>query len=696
MSAVGEIPSCVDVFDVASVGMAITDRAGRCVHVNAAFARLVARDPSDLIGEALTSLLDPVDADAVAATMVDLLAGSVMGARSDRRCLRRDDPDVWVDLGIRCLSGSDGAPAGFLAEAVDISERKGAEEAAERDRRLLEAAERLAHLGSFEQDTAVDAIYASAMLREMLGVPEGRTLDVATLIGAVHPDDRDVVAAAIARCVIDHVPADITHRFVSAGGTVRWVHAQAAWAPPRDNAIGEGTVIGAVLDITEAHEAMEAVEHQMFHDSLTGLPNRLLITHELEEILSRANRGGTSTAVMIVDVDRLKTINDGLGHHVGDAVLQAVGKRLKSLVRTGDTPARFAGDEFAVVCDRVDPIEARQIAERLADPFGGTVAIDGRELRITACVGVRLAGPGDTPGRVLREAETAMYRAKRGGPGRVALFEQSLDEQAARLVHGEEALRAALARHEFELRYQPVIDIETMELAGVEALIRWNDPVRGQVPPADFVPLAEEVGLIHAIGAWVLRQACHDLPRIRTTCRSERPLAINVSARQLADSGLFDSIAAILRETGTDPRALTVEVTESALLGDADTASATLTALHDLGVLISLDDFGTGYSSLTFLKRFPIDVIKVDRSFVSGLGKDPNDALLVAAIVNLAHILGLEVVAEGVETARQLEELRNLECRYAQGFLFSPAVPVDELEQFSIRAPLTRAFPATV
>jgi len=374
-------------------------------------------------------------------------------------------------------------------------------------------------------------------------------------------------------------------------------------------------------------------------------------------------------------------MNDTFGHGFGDLLLRHTADQIAGTIRPGDMVARFSGDEFVVVCEDVSASEAEEIASRVLDALARPSVVEGRAITVSASIGVALADGSATADSVLRDADSAMYRAKERGRGRVELFDEVLREKAAHRLATTLELRLALEREEFSVHYQPIIDLATGEVVSAEALLRWNHPERGLVSPLDFIPLAEDTGLIVPIGSWVLEQACRQLVEWQRVDPA-MAVAVNLSVRQLVDPGVVATIEDILLRTGVRPQALCLELTESVVMDDVDYFGTTPANLKAVGVTLSIDDFGTGYSSLSYLKRFPLDVVKVDRAFVDGLGTDPHDTGLVAAIVAMAGALGLGVVAEGVETADQLAHLKQLRCQRAQGFYLARPMPAEAMVEF--------------
>ena len=456
----------------------------------------------------------------------------------------------------------------------------------------------------------------------------------------------------------------------------------------------DGDVVGVstiARDIGDRKRLESSLRHQALHDTLTGLPNRALLDDRMSHALNAARARDGIVAVLFLDLDRFKVLNDAEGHAAGDAVLVEVANRLRGAVRPEDTVARFGGDEFVVLCETGGLDTAHHVAERLHESLRHPFHTEGPARFLAASIGIAMADGDSTAADLLRDADAAMYRAKDLGRGRTAVFDADIRARASARLEVTTALRRALDEDELRLHYQPIVDLADERLLGFEALVRWQHPEQGLLSPGAFISDAEEIGLIVPLGEWVLRTALEQSARWAATGTASAPphMAVNLSARQLDEPDLTEVIASALETSGLPGSALTLEITESVVMRDVLRNVEHLRALREISVNLSIDDFGTGYSSLVYLKRLPVTTLKIDREFVDGLGQDPHDSAIVAAVIALARALELRVVAEGVETPRQLAELRRLGCDAAQGFLFSRPVPAEEAERWVLagRAP---------
>jgi len=556
------------------------------------------------------------------------------------------------------------------------------------DRERLAEAQRTARIGSWEWDFSREALTTSTELRRLYGVDPGREVSgYEELFRYVPAEDQARIQATVLDALAEQRPFGIELHLDLPGGEPRWLRVQGRI----QDGGGEPTrLIGTSQDITDRKDAERALAHQALHDALTGLPNRVLLVDRLEQALARTTRSDENVAVLFLDVDRFKVVNDSRGHAAGDELIVGVADRLRATVRPTDTVARFGGDEFVVVCQEDETLSgAMAIADRLVAALREPFRIGGEEIFLTVSVGIAIAAPGASSETLLRNADAAMYRAKEQGRARCEFFDETMQTEAATRLELQTTLNWAVQREEMRVFYQPLINITSGALVGVEALLRWQHPDRGIVLPADFIPVAEDAGLIVPIGRQVLERAAADSAAWRTVVPTGPfSIAVNLSAHQLRHPGLLEQVRATLAEHELAGSSLCLELTESALLEDLDGHFRVLMALRDLGVRLALDDFGTGFSSLTYLKRFPVDMVKIDRSFVAGLGVTYCDTAIVRSVIELAHALNLTVVAEGIERPEQLEELRSLGCDLAQGHLFSRPLPQTLLLQW-LGAPST-------
>ncbi len=449
--------------------------------------------------------------------------------------------------------------------------------------------------------------------------------------------------------------------------------------------IGSGwNAIGIVRDITERKRFEETIRDMAYMDQLTGLPNRFLLTDRLNQVLARGRRFGFLVAFLFLDLDRFKVVNDTLGHAVGDELLKEVAKRLRQCTRDADTVARIGGDEFTVLVQDLKKVEdVTKVAEKIFSAFKEPFRIAGHELFVTASMGVSIyPNDGIDAETLFKNADIAMYRAKDEGRNNFQLYTPTMNIKAMERLKLENKLRRAVEKEEFELYYQPQVDLSTGRVIGMEALVRWNEPDQGVVSPGEFIPLAEDTGLIIPIGEWVLREACRQLKRWHDEGYEPVTVAVNISMRQFRQKDFVGTVASILEETGLDPGRLDLELTESMIMEDTGTTIGLLRKLKEMGIRLTIDDFGTGYSSLEYLKQMPIDMLKIAQTFVRDITVDQDDALIATAIIRIAHSLKIEVIAEGVETTEQLELLRALECDKIQGYCISRPVPAKKAVSF--------------
>ena len=572
-----------------------------------------------------------------------------------------------------------GEVAGLIGVINDVTQYKETERALEaseaRFRVLTESS--LDLISVMAEDGTI--LYQSPVLRSLVGYDPSETVGK-DVFGLVHRDDADHVRAAFRRVVEAH--------HSSAPMEFRVRHRDGAWRTFESlgtNCLANPHIRGVVFnsrDVTDRKVIQQRIQHLAYHDNLTGLPNRSLLQDRLAQSIARAERSGKKVAVLFIDLDNFKNINDTLGHDVGDELLRQVSRRLTECVRLEDTIARQGGDEFIVLLDSLEDgrgasVVAQKVLNALRQPF----RLGAAEQHVSGSIGIALfPEDGRDAQTLMKNADTAMFHGKSLGKNTYQYFTAQMNIAVKRRMTLESALRRAVMQKDFVLHYQPQIDLETGDVLAVEALVRWNTGDSGTVMPADFIPLAEETGLINEIGEWVLREGCRQarewqdlgLPR-------SRRVAINLSARQFGDRGFLDMVTRVLADTKLDPSCLELEITESQVMRQTEGMIMLLNRLAEMGVHLAIDDFGTGYSSLSYLKRLPIQKLKIDQSFIRDITIDPNDAAIVVAIINMAKSLELETIAEGVETAGQLAMLRAKGCRVGQGFYFSAPVRAEAL-----------------
>jgi len=609
---------------------------------------------------------------------------------TEYRVVHRDGSTKWVRNESVLIEDEMSGTRYWQGFMLEITERKTFEEALERLSRQHEMVLKSAGEGIFGLDLDGNATFvnpAAARItgweaEELVGRPQHDLLHHTKPDGSPYPREECPIHAAFEDGTTHSRDDEVFWRKDGTSFPVEYMSSPI---------LQDGQVIGAVVtfkDITRRKAIERQLHHQAFYDPLTGLPNRVLFMERLEHASTRANRRDSRVTVLFVDVDNFKVINDSLGHKAGDQLLKAVAERVRIYLRPEDTAARLGGDEFTILVEDVTSIgEGVRIAERLADVLRPPFALEEQEVFITTSIGIALNSPTQERAEdLLRHADLAMYRAKHNGKARYEVFEPSMNDEALRRLRLENELRQALERGEFKVYYQPILTLDGSRIVGAEALVRWEHPRRGVLLPAEFLSVAEDTGLIVQIGEGVLREACHQVRAWQQRYPTIPPLtvSVNLSPRQLFRPEL---VAEILAETEIEPGSLQLEITEGMLTSnDVHSVNNTLRSLKDLRIQLAVDDFGIGYSSLSYLKRFPVDFMKIDRSFIAGLGQDANgaskDAEIVSAMVELTHALGLEAIAEGVETAEQLAQLRNMECDLAQGNYFSEPLPSEALSAF--------------
>jgi diguanylate cyclase (GGDEF)-like protein/PAS domain S-box-containing protein len=649
------------------LGVSITDAEGRIVYLNPAEAEMHGYEPGELLGQDARNLSPREHWKTLPAREL----GHVTKWKRERVRLRKDGSRFPVQLMSDVVTDAAGRPWGLVTTCEDITERWRAEEALRDSEERYALAVRGTNDGIWDWSLKEGRIYLSPRWKGMLGYGEHDLTDAPDeWFSRIHPEDRARVEDKVDAHLYRKAPTfEDEYRMRHRDGSYRWVLSRGFAV--RDGDGRPTRMAGAQTDVTDRRA----------YDPLTGLPNRALFSEKLEEAFDRAGRrSGYFFAVIFLDLDRFKAINDTLGHLIGDGVLLGVAKRLSGCLRPGDTVARFGGDEFAILLDRIaDADDASLVADRIQRELQPPLVIDGREVPLSASMGIALSTTGyGRSEELLRDADAAMFNAKRLGRTRYQLFDESMRERLAARVQMEEALQRAVRRGEFYLLYQPVYGLAPRRLAGFEALLRWRHPDGRELAPAEFLGVAEANGQIHSIGAWAIREACRQMQAWLDGLGTAAPdlhLMVNLSTRQLGRRTLVEDLAAALEETGLPAERLRVEITEKAL-ESAESAAAALERLRALGVCVHLDDFGTGMASLSHLDRFPVDALKLDRPLTAALAAGDQAPVLVRSILAVARTRGLRVIAEGVETQAQLDALIAHGCDAAQGYwLGAPLAP---------------------
>jgi diguanylate cyclase (GGDEF)-like protein/PAS domain S-box-containing protein len=659
--------------------LALVDADGTLRYLSPAADRALGRSSAAFAGSPLATLVHPDDRDRLVAALDSPTRGPGPQAPLEFRVQHHDGHWVTLDATLDDLR-SDPAVEGIVLACRDISDRQRTDgeigDARETLRSVFDHAPN--GLALLSVDGRLRRV--NRALTQMVGRADDQLLG-APALALTHPDDREAVQVRLRRLATgDETSARIEQRFLHADGRPVWVAATISLVRGSHQAPLE--LVAQIEDLTERRASGARLAHQAVHDPLTGLPNRPRFVEVLHQALAGQAPPGR-VAVLFVDLDHFKVVNDSLGHAAGDRLLVAVADRLRTAIRPGDTLARFGGDEFTILCAGVPgETTALELAARVTSAVTSPVALAEGEVFVSASVGIALStGDLETPETLLRNADAAMHRAKEQGRARSELYDVHAHDRTIQNLRTGNDLHHALERGELRMHYQPIISLETGHISGFEALLRWEHPERGLVGPDEFISLAEETGLVVPIGSWALEDACRQAAAWHAQ-GAPITISVNLSPRQLAEPSLPATVAAVLRQVQINPDAVWLEITESTLMRDAESAVSALRALRGLGVHLSVDDFGTGYSSMSYLKRFPVEALKVDRSFVDGLGREPEDSAICTAVVSLAHALGLRAVAEGVETPEQLAELRTLGCEMGQGYLFGrPAPP----ERFGAR-----------
>ncbi len=679
--------------------MIATDAAGQVTNLNAVAETLTGWSSDEARGRPIAEVFRIVHAETGQEAEIpvgrSVREDRIIGLANHTALIAHDGTERQIADSCAPIHDAAGVAIGAVLVFRDVTEEYRQREQLRKSEEKLDLALRSAHMGAWQWDVAADKRTFDDQVCHLLGLdPATFGGTAAEFLASVHPDNREKLTAALARTVSHDLPYDPEYRAVWPDGSIHHVSARGRLA--RDEAGRPLTLNGIICDITERKQMEEELRTAARTDKLTGLPNRSLFCDRLQQAVLRTKRlADYRFAVLFLDLDRFKTINDSLGHAVGDLLLQAIGQRLRKALRCGDSvsrqgfAARFGGDEFVVLLDGIaSPGDAGVVAERLLQAFSGSFQLREHEVCCTASIGgVTSDISADSADDVLRDADTAMYEAKLAGKGQYVVFDVSMRQRAQNRLNLEIDLRKAVEAGELFLMYQPIVCLQTGEIESFEALLRWQHPVRGIISPGEFIPIAEDTGLILPLGEWVLREACGQFARWRVSMGDAAPrkISVNLSRKQLVLPGLPGMIKRILEQAGMMPDCLHLEVTESAVMTDAAAATRMLRAIRAIGVRLDMDDFGTGHSSLACLHEFPLDVLKIDRSFIANVDRGRDFAALVHAVAQLARNLNISVVAEGIETPQQALMLQSLECEFGQGYLFSKPLMADQVAQFRVR-----------
>ncbi len=651
-------------------------------YVSPAAFQVLGRDPEELIGTQPLDTVHPDDRPAYEQVLADLVQGRIDRPVTRQRYRHKDGRWVWIEASFKLTRSADGAaPTGYVASLRDVTDRMAAETALRISEERLALALDSGSDGLWDWEVATGKVWFSDRWQTMIGYEPGEIEGhLRSWRRLTHPDDVERAR----RLLTDHIDGktpiyECEQRVRTKSGAYTWVLSRGK-VVTRDATGAPLRIVGTHIDIAARKQAEQQIEYLALYDALTGLPNRTLFWDRLDREMVSAERRGHFFAVLACDLDRFKSVNDSMGHPAGDSLLRKVADRLKASIREGDTVARLGGDEFAIVLRGLDrPQNASTTAQHVIDAVKLPFDLEGRTVSVGISIGIAV-GPQDgrNPDQLFKNADIALYRAKAAGRSTYRYYEPDMDAAIAERNALELDLREAVRLGEFELFYQPIIALENDVLSGFEALMRWKNPTRGFVSPSEFIPLAEEIGLVVPLGAWALKEACCEAME----WPGELKVAVNASTVQFAELGLEHAIVMALTASGLPPHRLELEITESVLMGDTESAIACLHRLRRLGVHIALDDFGTGFSSLSYLRRFPFDKIKIDRSFIHEIG-DSDTAAIVRAVVGLAERLGARITAEGVEDEAQLAHVRREGFTEAQGYLLGRPLSAPDALRFA-------------
>ena len=663
------------------LGVTVTDLKGRIVYTNPADATLHGYSPEELIGKDVRIFATHERARPLAKRQIE----AMKRWRRDTINVRKDGTEFSVHLMSDVVRDASGEAIGIVTTCEDITQRKRAERALQESEERYALAIRGANDGLWDWSLETNEVYYSHRWKAMLGFADTEIDNTPEAwLDRVHEDDLLKVKAELEAHRNDRSSHfENEHRILHKDGTYRWVLARGI--AERDPAGKPYRIAGSLTDIEQRKTVEGQLAQEALYDSLTSLPNRAFLNDLLYRAFRRTKRRRDYFfGVLFVDLDRFKVVNDTLGHAAGDKVLIEIARRLQGCLRPGDVVARLGGDEFLVLLDDIkDSSDTTRVAERILAALEEPVDLEGREVFITASIGIAVSEETlDGPEHLIRHADSAMYRAKTRGKARYEVFDLAMHQRAVNLLQLETDIRSAVQKKEFRLVYLPVVSIADERVAGFEALVRWEHPERGMVSPESFVPLAEETGLIIPLGRWILEEACRQMVEWteRYPALQDLTVSVNLSAKQVQQPNLVEEVRDVVTKSGLPPERLQLEIAETVLMEDPEANLRMVSMLRDLGVLVQVDDFGTGSSSLSYLNRFRVDTLKIDRSFISQVGVPGEKAAVVQAMITLANQLGIRVIAEGVETPLQSEKLAGFDCERAQGYLFSQPLSAEEAQ----------------
>jgi len=671
------------IFDSIRDPFCIFDKEYKIIRANQAYAELKQKSSDQLYGLKCYEALYGIDSKCKNC-IVDTTFRSKDPCAKDKLITLDDGTKIWLDIYTYPIYGERGDVTCVIEYIRDVSERKRTEVALRESQERYALAARGTNDGMWDWNLRSDSIYYSPRWKHMLGLSENYfTESPDEWINRIHPDDREEVKKDIDTHISgSSAHFENEHRLLHKDGTYRWM--QVRGLAVRNNTGKAHRIVGSMTDITERKEAEQQLIFDALHDALTGLPNRLLFMDRLRHAIDRENRNTNYLfAVLFMDIDRFKVLNDSMGHAIGDEMLISVSQRLEECLRIGDTVARFGGDEFAILLeDLKNEREALYITQRINEKFTMPFLLQGQEIYTSASIGIVFSSTGyGKPEHLIRNADIAMYHAKTNKNSLYKVFNNEMYSEAVARLEMETDLRAAVKQRDFKLLYQPIVSVTKGKIIGLEALIRWNHPIHGSIIPNRFIPVAEDTGLIVDLGEWVIEEACQELRLLHNQFPFNNPLTIsvNISSKQLFPS-LVTQIKRILQETGLAPSSLILEITETMIMENADIVFPLLFQLREMGVKLNIDDFGTGYSSLSYLYDLPVDMLKIDKSFIKRIGSHGENMEIIEAITSLARSLNMGVIAEGVEEENQLIQLGKLNIKYMQGHFFSKPLDSAQVE----------------